>query len=84
MTMQDATRQSLTSNWEQAKQEIRTQFPELTDEDVANGDPEALAQKIGERTGQDPAMISRRLDDVAAAIQSEGQSQTQSQDQTQS
>ena len=80
MNQQD--RDSLSQNWEQAKTQIKAQFPDVTDDELASGqnDPDALVSAIASRTGQDETQVRSQVEALARSQQTggqPGQSQTQ-------
>ena len=79
MTMTQQERDALTQNWDQAKTQIQSQFPGLSDQDLQAGQssPDQLASRIAQSTGQDQNQVEQQLRQVAQQFQS-GQGQTQS------
>lgn len=67
MTMNQQTRDALSKNWQGAKEKIRAEFPDVTDEDFAQGEgnPDGFVSAIASRTGQDQASVEQRLSQVA-------------------
>jgi uncharacterized protein YjbJ (UPF0337 family) len=67
MTMTEQERQALQDNWNQAKDQVRAQFPDVTDDDLNQGQssPDQLADTISQRTGQDRSSVEQSLKGIA-------------------
>ena len=67
MGMNQQEKQALTDNWEEAKTQIQSRFPGVTEAELQQGesDPSSLAQAIADRTGQDKAQVEQQLQSVA-------------------
>ena len=82
MTMNQQEKDALSQNWDQAKTQIQSQFPGVTEDDLNSGksDPSKLAQTIADRTGEAKTQVESALKQVAQqyAGGQGGQSQTQS------
>ena len=65
MTISQQTRDALNSNWENAKQHLRTAFPGATDEDLNSNDADSFLQAYSARMGGDRNQYEQQLDQVA-------------------
>jgi uncharacterized protein YjbJ (UPF0337 family) len=67
MTMNQQEKDALSQNWEQAKSQIQSQFPDLSEQDLQSGQssPDQLASKIAQKTGQDQSQVEQQLRQVA-------------------
>lgn len=67
MTMKQEDRQALTDNWDQAKEQIRSQFPGVTDEDLnaAKSNPDSAVSKFAQASGQTEDQVRQQLTNVA-------------------
>ena len=67
MTMNQQERDALSQNWDQAKTQIQSQFPDLSEQDLQSGQssPDQLASKIAQKTGQDQSQVEQQLRQVA-------------------
>lgn len=67
MGMNQQDRDNLTNNWDQASQQIRAKYPQLTDDDLKNGqsDPDSLVASISQRTGESEDSVRQTLQQVA-------------------
>jgi len=63
MTMNQDQKQALQQNWEQAKNQVRSTFQGVTDEDLS--DPSTAADRIAQRTGQDRNQVEQQLSRIA-------------------
>jgi hypothetical protein len=80
MTMTQQERDALTQNWDQAKAQIQSQFPNLSEQDLQAGQssPDQLASRIAQQSGQDQNQVEQQLRQVAQQFTQRGQGQTQS------
>ena len=62
--MEQAQRDALTQNWDQAKDQLKAQFG-LDDADVENPDADALVTAISAKTGSERAQVEQDLDTFA-------------------
>ena len=63
--MEQAQRDAFTQNWDQAKDQVKTQFG-LDDKDLGNGkDVDQLVDKISEQTGADRTAVEQELDKIS-------------------
>jgi hypothetical protein len=76
MTMNQQDTQKLTQNWDQVKNQVRSQFPGLQDSDYESGrtDPEAFIRTAAQKSGKSEDEVRTAL---TSAAQSAGQTQTQ-------
>jgi uncharacterized protein YjbJ (UPF0337 family) len=76
MTMTQQERDALTQNWDQAKAQIQSQFPQVSDDDLnsARQNPDQLVDTIANSSGQDRTQVEQGLRSVAQQF---GQSQSQ-------
>lgn len=74
MTMTQQERDALSQNWDQAKTQIQSQFPGMSEQDLASGQssPDQLASRIAQSTGQDQNQVEQKLRQVAQQF-SQGQ-----------
>lgn len=78
MNQQD--RDALSQNWEAVKTQIRSQFPDVTDDDLNAGqnDPDSLVSAIASRSGQDETQVRSQMEALARSQSGQsGQGQTQ-------
>jgi len=74
MTMNQQDRDALTQNWDQAKEQIRSQFPGVTDADLdaARSNPDQAVSTLANKTGQTEDQVRQALSNVAQQF-SQGQ-----------
>ena len=67
MTMTQQEKDALSQNWDQAKSQVQSQFPGVTDSDLSAGqsDPDQLAETIASKTGQDKEQVAKSLKQIA-------------------
>jgi uncharacterized protein YjbJ (UPF0337 family) len=60
---------ALTQNWDQAKEQIKSQFG-VTDDDVATGQtsPDQLSDVLANQTGQDRNEVEKQLSTIAQSL----------------
>jgi hypothetical protein len=60
------TRQAMSQNWDQMREQLRSQFPGVTDQDIADGqsNPEALVSRIAQKTGQNEDQVRTMIQQV--------------------
>ena len=60
---------ALSQNWDQAKEQIKSQFG-VTDDDVATGQtsPDQLSDVLANKTGQDRNEVEKQLSSIAQSL----------------
>jgi len=76
MTMNQQEKDALSQNWQQAKSQIQAQFPDLTEDDLSQGEssPDQLASTVANKTGQDRNSVEQSLRQIAQQFQGGTQS----------
>ena len=74
MTMSQQDRQALQQNWDQAKSQIKSQFPDLSDDDLDESNPDQLISRVASVTGKDRSEVERQLSQVAQGFSGQTQS----------
>jgi uncharacterized protein YjbJ (UPF0337 family) len=67
MTMTQQEKDALQQNWSEAKEQIKSQFPDVTDDDLnqAQSSPDQFASTVAQRTGQDQSSVESSLKSIA-------------------
>lgn len=67
MTMTQQERDALSQNWDQARSQIQSQFPGLSDDDLNQGQqsPDQFASRVAQKTGQDQSQVEQSLRQIA-------------------
>jgi uncharacterized protein YjbJ (UPF0337 family) len=64
MTMTQQDKDVLSQNWDQAKAQVQSQFPVVT-EDELNSTPDQISDIIVGKTGQDRSQVEKALKQIA-------------------
>ena len=67
MTMNQKDRDALNQNWDQARSQIQSQFPDLTDDDLNSGqqNPDQLVDRVAQNTGQERTAVEQQFKAIA-------------------
>lgn len=70
MGLNQQTKQKVTANFDQVKQELQTRYPDLQDDDFtkAKDDPDKLVETISERTGESKQNVSQQVEQISQSM----------------
>ena len=68
MDFDNDTRQAMTQNWPQIREQLKQQFPNLSEQDLSQGqnDPEALVSSLVQSTGQDEHTVRQSIQRIVS------------------
>ena len=71
MTMTQQEKDALSQNWDQAKSQVQSKFPNVTEDELGDGSSvDQVSGAIAARTGQAPAEIEKSLKEIAKQFSS--------------
>jgi hypothetical protein len=56
--------ENVKENWDRVKDQLRSEYPQLEDDDL-DGEPDEVADKIAERTGQNRETVEASMGAIA-------------------
>lgn len=70
MGLNQQTKQKVTANFDQVKQELQNRYPDLQDDDFtkAKDDPDKLVETISERTGESKQNVSQQVEQISQSM----------------